>query len=53
MMIGFFSMGGYAVYVWPCIGFALATLGWNLWAARRSYARALQRARRAIAMADA
>jgi heme exporter protein CcmD len=48
----FWAMGGYARYVWPCIGFVLAVLAWNLVAARRSYRRALERARRAIAMAN-
>ena len=35
MTSGFWSMGGYARYVWPCFGFAGLVLGWNLWAARR------------------
>jgi heme exporter protein CcmD len=48
----FFAMGGYARFVWPCVGFALAVLGWNLLAARRAYRRARERARRAMAMAD-
>jgi heme exporter protein CcmD len=48
----FWAMGGYARFVWPCIGFALAVLAWNLLAARRSFRRALERARRAIAMAN-
>ena len=47
----FLAMGGYAAYVWPCIGFALATLGWNVWSARSAQRAALERARRAIAMA--
>lgn len=47
----FWAMGGYARFVWPCVGFALAVLAWNLIAARRSFRRALERARRAIAMA--
>ena len=47
----FWTMGGYARFVWPCIGFALAVLAWNLVAARRSYRRALERARRAISVA--
>jgi len=47
----FWAMGGYAAYVWPCIGFALATLAWNIWSANRHYTAALQRARRALAMA--
>ena len=48
----FWAMGGYAGYVWPCIGFALAVLAWNLLAARRAFQRALARARRAAAMED-
>jgi heme exporter protein CcmD len=52
-MSGFLAMGGYAAYVWPCIGFSLATLAWNVWSARRAGRLALERARRAIAMADA
>jgi heme exporter protein CcmD len=47
----FWSMGGYARYVWPCIGFALAVLAWNLWSAQRYLAAAQRRARRAQAMA--
>jgi heme exporter protein CcmD len=46
----FWAMGGYAGYVWPCFGFALAVLAWNLYAAQRAYQRALERARRAVAM---
>ena len=48
----FLAMGGYARYVWPCIGFALGVLAWNLWAAGRAYHRALEGARRALAMAN-
>jgi heme exporter protein CcmD len=48
---GFWSMGGYARYVWPCFGFASAVLVWNLWSATRCLAAARLRARRAIAMA--
>jgi heme exporter protein CcmD len=53
MTSGFLAMGGYAGYVWPCIGFSLATLAWNLWSAQRASRTALERARRSIAMADA
>ena len=49
---GFWSMGGYARYVWPCIGFACVVLAWNLWSARRFYAAARVRAIRAVAMAN-
>ena len=48
---GFWAMGGYARYVWPCIGLALAVLVWNYWAATRQLAVARQRAARALAMA--
>ena len=46
----FWSMGGYARYVWPCYGIAGAVLAWNLWAARRYVAAAKLRAARALAM---
>ena len=49
----FWSMGGYARYVWPCFGFALLVLAWNLWSARRRLDAARLRARRSLAMADA
>ena len=48
---GFWSMGGYARYVWPCFGFACAVLVWNLWAAYAALAAARRRAARALAMA--
>src|SRR5208283_5038965 len=48
----FWSMGGYARYVWPCFGFACTVLAWNLWAARRYHAKARQRAQRALAMSE-
>jgi heme exporter protein CcmD len=52
MMSGsFWSMGGYARYVWPCFAFAGAVLAWNLWSARRHYAAARVRAARMLAMA--
>ena len=51
-MIGpnFWSMGGYARYVWPCFGLASLVLGWNLWAARGYLAAARLRVVRAAAM---
>ncbi|MDP9010245.1 MAG: heme exporter protein CcmD [Pseudomonadota bacterium] len=52
MMSGFWSMGGYARYVWPCFGFSGVVLGWNLWAARRLLVAARLRAERALAMAS-
>ena len=52
MMNGeFWSMGGYARYVWPCFAFAFTVLAWNLWAARALLASARARAARALAMA--
>jgi heme exporter protein CcmD len=52
MMSGsFWSMGGYARYVWPCFAFAGAVLAWNLWSARRYHAEARVRAARMFAMA--
>ena len=48
---GFWAMGGYAHYVWPCFGLAGAVLWWNLWSAGRHHAAARTRARRALAMA--
>ena len=51
MDAGFWSMGGYARFVWPCFGLTLAVLAWNVWAARRLYAKARLRAERAIATA--
>jgi heme exporter protein CcmD len=50
-MSSFWSMGGYARYVWPCFGFAGVVLGWNLWSARRALRAARVRAGRAISMA--
>jgi heme exporter protein CcmD len=49
-MSGFWSMGGYARYVWPCFGFAGAVLFWNLWSARRALHAARVRAARSLAM---
>jgi heme exporter protein CcmD len=48
---GFWAMGGYARFVWPCIALAIVILIWNLWSARRYHAQALKRAERAILMA--
>jgi heme exporter protein CcmD len=50
-MSSFWSMGGYARYVWPCFGFAGVVLGWNLWSARRFLAAARLRSQRALATA--
>ncbi|MDB6085924.1 MAG: hypothetical protein JWN43_3805 [Gammaproteobacteria bacterium] len=51
MSNGFWAMGGYARFVWPCVGFACAVLAWNLWSANAALAAARQRAARALAMA--
>jgi heme exporter protein CcmD len=48
---GFWSMGGYARYVWPCFAFTCLVLAWNLWSANRYYVAARLRARRALAAA--
>ncbi len=48
-MSAFLDMGGYAAYVWPCIGLALAVLAWNIAAARRLHARARERALQRVA----
>jgi heme exporter protein CcmD len=50
-MTSFWSMGGYARYVWPCFALGFAVLGWNLWSATRYHAQARLRAERALAMA--
>jgi heme exporter protein CcmD len=50
-MSNFWSMGGYARYVWPCFGFAGIVLLWNLWSAQRYLAAAKIRAARALSMA--
>jgi heme exporter protein CcmD len=51
MSDGFWSMGGYARFVWPCFALAGAVLAWNVWSARRHVQAARVRARRALAMA--
>jgi heme exporter protein CcmD len=45
-------MGGYARYVWPSFGLALAILAWNLWSAQRYHAAARRRAARTLAMTE-
>jgi heme exporter protein CcmD len=50
-MSDFWSMGGYARYVWPCFVFAGIVLVWNLWSARRFLSAARLRAARTLAMA--
>ena len=39
-MTEFVHMGGYAAYVWSCMGLALAVLAWNVAAARSQHAKA-------------
>ena len=50
-MSDFWSMGGYARYVWPCFAFSAIVMAWNVWSARRYLAAAKMRAARALAMA--
>ena len=50
-MNDFWSMGGYARFVWPCFGFAAIVVVWNIWAARNLLHDAKQRAGRALAAA--
>ena len=45
-MSGFFAMGGYAAFVWPCFALATVVLVWNVAAARRLHATARDRALR-------
>ena len=47
----FLEMGGYARFVWPAYGLALAVFVWNILSARALHARALKRAVRAAAAA--
>jgi heme exporter protein CcmD len=49
---GFWAMGAYGRYVWPCFGFAAVVLAWNVWSARRHLATARLRAQRVLAMAE-
>ena len=43
------SMGGEGAYVWPAYGITLAVIIFNVWAARRKLANALNDARRSTA----
>jgi heme exporter protein CcmD len=52
MSAGFWAMGGYAQYVWPCFVLAGVIFAWNIWSARRHLIAARKRAARALAMAD-
>jgi heme exporter protein CcmD len=51
MSSSFWSMGGYAAYVWPCFVFGGAVLAWNLWSARAFRSAAKVRAARSLIMA--
>lgn len=48
---GFWSMGGYARFVWPCFGFAFVIVLWNLWSAQRFLEAAQMRTARALTIA--
>ncbi|HZF27256.1 MAG TPA: heme exporter protein CcmD [Steroidobacteraceae bacterium] len=48
----FFSMGGYAVFVWPAYAITLTVLVGNVLAARASHRRALEEARRRLGMGE-
>jgi len=50
-MSDFWSMGGYARYVWPCFAFAAIVMAWNVWSALRHLGAAKIRAARALAVA--
>ncbi len=49
-MIEVLSMGGHAAYVWPAYGITLVLIVFNVWAARRKLANALNEARRSTAL---
>ena len=48
----FLSMGGYAAFVWPAYAVTLIVLIVNVLAARASYRRALEEARRRLQMSE-
>ncbi len=52
-MMSFVQMGGYAAYVWPAYGITLLVLVLNVWSARRSHRRKLDRARLSDGREDA
>lgn len=45
---GFFAMGGYAAFVWPCFALVVALLIGNAIAARRLHRRAREEALRRL-----
>ena len=47
-MIELLRMGGHGAYVWPAYGITLAVIVFNVWAARRKLASALDEARRSV-----
>ena len=51
-MSDFINMGGYGLYVWSSYALAAAVLIWNIWSAQRLHARALEHARRRVAIAQ-
>ena len=42
----FFSMGGYAMYVWPSYAIAAIVLAWNWWQPYQQHKQYLKRLRR-------
>jgi heme exporter protein CcmD len=48
MSADFWSMGGYARFVWPCFALAGLILAWNVWSARSYQLAARVKARRAL-----
>lgn len=42
-MAHFFSMGGYAAFIWPAYGVSLIGIGGIIWITMRDYARAKHR----------
>ena len=48
----FFSMGGYALYVWSSVGISAIVMLLTLWSARRRHASALVHAKRRAAGDD-
>lgn len=52
-MSTFLQMGGYGAYVWPAYGITLLVLVLNVWSARRSHRRGLDRARLSAGHEDA
>lgn len=48
-MSEFFSMGGYALFLWPAYAVTLLAIGINIYTARRDLQRARTEARRRLA----